>query len=49
MRFLYSFTYSTILTVFISASIGVQPPFEMDWTYYLSLDNTQKIATKRNM
>jgi len=29
--FLYSFTYSTILTVFISASIimGVQPPFEI--------------------
>ena len=31
MRFLYSITYSTILTVFISASIimGVQPPFEI--------------------
>ena len=27
--FLYSITYSTILTVFISASIGVQPPFEI--------------------
>jgi hypothetical protein len=53
MGFLYSITYSIlyILTVFISASIirGVQPPFEMNWTYYLLLYNTQKIAAKRNM
>jgi hypothetical protein len=51
MGFLYSITYSIlyILTVFISASISVQPPFEMNWTYYLLLYNTQKIAAKRNM